>query len=117
MSGFKSVSFRLSLVVGLAIALLLGGTGFLLTGKTDDVIHTLGEENLKQLVTSAAGAVDAYNEELESGAKRLSAVFGKLFPGDFEGRQTNVKISPQIIYPIVLIKYSHRLGEGRRKPS
>jgi methyl-accepting chemotaxis protein len=80
---WNSVAFRLAAAASLAIATILGATGWFMTDRTEKAVVALGKTNLEQLVETSAKAVEAYNRELESEAANLSAVFGYLFPGEF----------------------------------
>lgn len=93
-----SVAIRLAATVALAIAIILGITGWFMTQRTEEAVSRLGQANLEQLVSASAKAVQAYNEELEAQASSLSAVFGYLFPGEFtvDGTQRTTLAGQQV---------------------
>lgn len=98
----SSVAFRLVLVIGVSIALILGIAGAFMTVSARHSAEEQARVNLAQLVSSAAISVRAYNKELEMEAVKLSAVFGRLFDGRFElvGSQSE-KVAGQTV-PVLL---------------
>ncbi|GGX72700.1 methyl-accepting chemotaxis protein [Saccharospirillum salsuginis] len=79
-----SVAFRLVSVIGISIVLSLGISSLFMTASVRQAAEQQGRANLTQLVEATTQSVKAYNTELEAEAAKLSAVFGKLFPGTFE---------------------------------
>ncbi len=98
----SSVAFRLVLVIGMSIALILGIAGAFMTISARHSAEEQARVNLSQLVSSAAISVRAYNKELETEAVKLSALFGRLFDGRFEmDRSQSEKVAGQTV-PVLL---------------
>ncbi|ABC31566.1 Methyl-accepting chemotaxis protein [Hahella chejuensis KCTC 2396] len=79
----RSIAVRLSSVVALCIAVVLGVASFFLIHSVDKTVTQLTRSDLQHLVGAAHMAAKAYSEELDNEAVRLSEVFGLTFPGEF----------------------------------
>ncbi|WLQ14969.1 methyl-accepting chemotaxis protein [Hahella aquimaris] len=79
----RSIAVRLSSVVALCIAVVLGVASFFLIRSVDKSVTQLTRSDLQHLVGAAHMAAKAYSEELDNEAVRLSEVFGLTFPGEF----------------------------------
>jgi len=91
----ETVAFRLSLILGCAVVLVLGLSGWFMTNQAASATLSIGKANMQERVDAAANAISAYNEELESEAIHLSELFGYLYPGAFTLDNQKIDVAGQ----------------------
>lgn len=79
----KSLPLRLAFYVSLAITAVLIASGLFIANSIGERFHETLDEEMQELVLSSQSTVEAFNQQLETSAKNLSAVFGEMFRGSF----------------------------------
>lgn len=79
----EALAVRLSAVVALTIAVFMSLLVWFASNETENATRNLARSSLEELAGSAEDSVRAYDRELNAEAEKLSAVFARLFPGEF----------------------------------